>query len=103
MTSRRLSGVNDRGDVPHGPSENGDDLARGGVPQTTGLPIHRANPLSIRAKRQPLDRLFVPEQYRHFFCRRRVPETNGRVGGTRGEALAIRTVGQRPDGAFMAT
>src|ERR1700722_18930878 len=43
----------------------------------------------------------MPAQYRYFFSRCRLPETNGLVGGTGGEAFAVGTVGQRADGAFM--
>ncbi len=47
--------------------EDGEDAPRRCVPQTTGLLVQRADPLSIRAVREPLDRFLVPEQYRHFF------------------------------------
>ncbi len=64
-------------------------------------PIQRADPLSIRAVSQPLDPFLMPAQYRHFFSCRRVPETNGLIGGTGGKAFAVRTVRQRINGAFM--
>ena len=63
--------------------------------------VQRADPLPVRAVRQPFDRLLMPAQHRDFFRGGRIPEPNGLVGGTGGKAFAVGAVGQRENGAFM--
>ena len=91
----------ERGEIPRMAAEDGDGPARGGVPQAAGLPIQRADPLPVRAVRQPFDRFLMPAQDVHGFSRRQLPETDGLVGRAGGEAFAVGAVGQRGDGALM--
>ncbi len=93
--------LEERRDLAPGPAEDGDGPSRNGVPQATGLSIQRADPPSIRTEGQPLDGSLMPAQHRQFFPRARVPQTNGLVGGTGGQASAVGAVGQRGDGTFM--
>ena len=90
-----------RGELDHGPIDDGDGPARRGIPQTNGLSIQRDDPLSIRTIDQTLDRSRMPGHDRHQASCRRLPEANGRVCRTRSEAFAVGTVSQGRYGALM--
>ena len=61
-----------------------------------------AIPPLVRAVRQPLDRLLMAAAYRHFLSRGGIPDADALVGGPRGKMVAVRAIGLRVNGAFMA-